>query len=65
MEWAMTNEKLSGETMGAKALMFAMIAGAALLFIEATWSPGIQPADSHAPVAQQTTTVHHARLAQN
>ena len=60
----MTNERLSGETMGAKALMFAMIAGAALLFVEATWSPAFQPAE-HAPVAQQTTTVHHARLAQN
>jgi hypothetical protein len=63
MEWAMTNETLSGETLGAKALMFAMIAGAALLFVEATWSPSFQPAE-HAPQAQ-TTTVHHERLAQN
>jgi hypothetical protein len=63
MEWAMTNEKLSGETLGAKALMFAMIAGAALLFIEATWSPGFQPVEQ-APAAQ-ATTVHHDRLARN
>ena len=60
----MTNEKLSGETLGAKALMFAMIAGAALLFVEATWSPSFQPATTHAPVAQ-TAPVHHDRLAAN
>jgi hypothetical protein len=64
MEWAMTNETLSGETMGAKALMFAMIAGAALLFIEATWSPSFQPAE-HAPAAHSATVAHHDRLASN
>ena len=57
----MTNEQSSGETMGAKALMFAMIAGAALLFLEATWSPTFQPAPQAAPTAQ----AHHEQLAQN
>ena len=61
----MTNEKLSGETLGAKALMFAMIAGAALLFVEATWSPSFQPSQTH-PVATQTAVAHHDnRLASN
>ncbi|MEJ0041644.1 MAG: hypothetical protein WDM81_05305 [Rhizomicrobium sp.] len=52
------NEQESGEGMGAKALMFAMIAGAALLFLEVTWSPTFQ-ATQH-PVAQ-TVTVQPAR----
>jgi len=58
----MTNEKMSGETMGVKALMFALLAGVALLFVEVTWSPTFQPA-AHEPVAQ--TQVHHDRLASN
>ena len=62
MEWAMTNEKMSGETMGAKALMFALIAGAALLFLEVTWSPVFQP-QQH-PTAQ-TVTVQPQRVAAN
>ena len=56
MEWAMSNEKLSGETLGAKALMFALLAGAALLFVEVTWSPSFLGTDP-APVAQ--TSVQH------
>ena len=60
----MTNESMSGETMGAKALMFAMIAGAALLFLEVTWSPSFQPAAEHAPVTH-TAALHHDRLASN
>jgi hypothetical protein len=63
MEWAMTNEKLSGETMGAKILMFAMIAGAALLFVEATWSPSFQPSQAHSATAQTATVRHDHRLA--
>ncbi|HEY0104783.1 MAG TPA: hypothetical protein VGB91_01775 [Rhizomicrobium sp.] len=58
----MTNEYKSGETMGAKALMFAVLAGVALLFVEVTWSPTVQPEPEHAPVAR--TAVHHERLAQ-
>jgi hypothetical protein len=59
----MTNEHSSGETFGAKTLMFAMIAGTALLFLEATWSPTFHPAPEQAPVAK--TSVQHKRLAQN
>lgn len=58
----MTNEKMSGETMGAKALMFALIAGAALLFLEVTWSPVFQP--QHQPTVQ-TVTVQPQRVAAN
>ena len=57
MEWAMTNEQTTGETLGAKALTFALLAGAALLFVEVTWSPTFQPAHEQAPVAQ--TQVQH------
>ena len=46
------NEDTEGEGMGAKALMFAVIAGAALLFLEVTWSPTMQPAPH--PLAQAT-----------
>ena len=62
MEWVMTNEERTGESMGAKALMFALIAGAALLFLEVTWSPTVQPV--HHPVAQ-TVTVQPERVAAN
>ena len=58
----MTNEKLSGETMGAKALMFAVLAGVALLFVEMTWSPTFQPSAPQ-PVVQ--TVVHQDRVARN
>ncbi|MEI9991364.1 MAG: hypothetical protein WDM86_15130 [Rhizomicrobium sp.] len=47
------NEQETGDGMGAKALMVALIAGAALLFLEVTWSPTFQPA--HHPVAQTVT----------
>ncbi len=59
----MTNEQSSGETMGAKALMFAMIAGTALLFLEVTWSPTIQPTPQKTPVA--STVLHHEKLVQS
>ncbi len=58
----MTNEERSGESLGAKALMFAVLAGAALLFLEVTWSPTFQPT-TH-PVAQ-TVTVQPERVANN
>jgi hypothetical protein len=58
----MTNEHMTGESMGAKALMLALIAGAALLFLEVTWSPTLQPAQH--PTAQ-TVTVQPARVASN
>ncbi len=47
------NEQDTGESMGAKALMFAMIAGAALLFLEVTWSQPVQPTEH--PVARTVT----------
>jgi hypothetical protein len=59
----MTNDTFEGEGRTAKALMFAMLAGAALLFFEVTWAPTVQTAPAHAPVAQ--TVVHHDRLASN
>ncbi len=62
MEWAMTNEQTSGETLGAKALMFALLAGAALLFVEVTLPAG-PAAHEQAPVAQ--TAAHHERVASN
>ena len=58
----MSNEESTGESMGAKVLMFALIAGAALLFLEVTWSPAFQPAQT--PVAR-TVTVQPDRIAQN
>jgi hypothetical protein len=58
----MTNEHMTGESMGVKALMFAMIAGAALLFLEVTWSPAFQPVQHP---TTQTVTVHTARVASN
>jgi len=58
----MTNEERTGESTGAKALMFALIAGAALLFLEVTWSPTFQPVQH--PVAQ-TVTVQPERVAAN
>ena len=58
----MTNEQDTGETMGAKALMFALIAGAALLFLEVTWSPTFQPTQHP---AAQTVTVQPQRVASN
>ena len=59
----MNDDYTEGESWGAKALMFAMIAGAALLFLEVTWSPVIPTTPQTAPVAQ--TAVHHERLARN
>jgi hypothetical protein len=50
------------ETFGAKALTWAMIAGAALLFLEITWSPVVQ-APPAKPIVAQTVSAH--RLAQN
>ena len=58
----MTNEERTGESLGAKALMFALIAGAALLFLEVTWSPAFQPVQT--PVAK-TVTVQPDRVARN
>jgi hypothetical protein len=58
----MTNEHMTGESMGAKALMFALIAGAALLFLEVTWSPAFQPVQHP---TTQTVTVQPARVASN
>ena len=62
MEWAMTNEDT--EPYGAKVLTWAMIAGAALLFLEVTWSSiGTAP---HAPAAQTATVqMHQDRVARN
>jgi hypothetical protein len=51
------------ETFGAKALTWAMIAGAALLFLEITWSPAQLPTVKAATV--QTVTVQPDRLARN
>jgi hypothetical protein len=59
----MTNEERSGETMGVKALMFALLAGTAFLFVAVTWSPVAQFAAEHHPVAQ--AQVHHDRVAAN
>ncbi len=42
--------------------MFALIAGAALLFLEVTWSPTFQPTQH--PVAQ-TVTVQSASVARS
>jgi len=58
----MMNERDTEDGLGAKALMFALIAGAALLFLEVTWSPTFQP--THHPVAQ-TVTVQPQRVASN
>ncbi|MEI9994775.1 MAG: hypothetical protein WDM91_09290 [Rhizomicrobium sp.] len=53
------------DSFGAKVLMFAMIAGAALLFLEATWSPVIQGGEKHATVQTVTMPPAPQRLARN
>ncbi|HXC54718.1 MAG TPA: hypothetical protein VNU97_05450 [Rhizomicrobium sp.] len=60
----MTNEDT--ETYGAKVLTWAMIAGAALLFLEVTWS-SVGALPQHSVAAPQTATVQvqQDRLARN
>ena len=55
------------EGFGAKALTFALIVGAAALFLEATWSPVIQgtPKTAVVQTIPATTAVETTRFARN
>ena len=57
------------EGFGAKALTFAMIAGAALLFLEATWSPTLQGGTAAKTATVETVpvtpTAQIGRMARN
>ena len=58
----MNTDYTEGEDRGTKALMLTLLAGAALLFVEVTWSPAVQTVPVKHPVAQ---TVHVDRVARN
>ncbi|MBV9044921.1 MAG: hypothetical protein JO348_02295 [Alphaproteobacteria bacterium] len=62
----MTQMKRVGEAFGVQALNWAMIAGAAVLFLEVTLSATPRPV-AHAPtsVEQVVVTAHADRLASN
>jgi hypothetical protein len=68
MEWAMTDmDDETSENVGTRILTWAMIAGAALMFLEVTLSPAAQPVAKTATVHIVTvaSAAHNDRLAQN
>jgi hypothetical protein len=63
MEWAMTNENT--KSLGTSFLTWAMIAGAALMFLEVTVS-SLTPVPAHTATVQTITApAHPDRLARN